>query len=80
MLAMLEGDSLTSLRLSRAAVVSARTSGFHLREHIALIAHALAAADADAHDEALAILDEVFAHPFHAVCRWHHWVAGAVAT
>jgi tetratricopeptide (TPR) repeat protein len=79
LLAMLEGDFPTALRLSRAAVISARASGFHLREHIALIANALAAAHLDAHEEARSLLDEVFAHPFHAVCRWHHWVAGAVA-
>jgi len=50
-----------------------------MREHIALIAHALAAAHHGEHDEAGRVLDEVFAHPFFALCRWHHWVAGMVA-
>ncbi|WP_137128347.1 winged helix-turn-helix domain-containing protein [Roseomonas sp. HF4] len=79
MLALLEDDRPTALRLMRAAVASARGSGFRMREHIALIANALAAAHADAHDEARDLLAEVFAHPFHAICRWHHWVAGCVA-
>ena len=79
MLALLEEDRPTALRLMRAAVASARGSGFRMREHIALIANALAAAHADAHDEARDLLAEVFAHPFHAICRWHHWVAGCVA-
>ncbi len=78
-LAMLEQDAPTALRLMRAAAASARGSGFAMREHIALIAHALAAAFGGAHDEAAQTLDEVFAHPFHATCRWHHWVGGAVA-
>ncbi|MDO9501158.1 hypothetical protein [Falsiroseomonas sp.] len=79
MLALLEDDRPAALRLMRAAVASARGSGFRMREHIALIANALAAAHTDAHDEARDLLDEVFAHPFHAICRWHHWVAGCVA-
>jgi LuxR family maltose regulon positive regulatory protein len=78
-LALLEQDAPTALRLMRAAVDSARGSGFVLREHIALIGHALAAACSGAHDEAARALDEVFAHPFHAEARWHHWVGGAVA-
>lgn len=79
MLALLEDDRPTALRLMRAAVASARGSGFRMREHIALIANALAAAHAGAHEEARDLLREVFAHPFHAICRWHHWVAGCVA-
>jgi LuxR family transcriptional regulator, maltose regulon positive regulatory protein len=78
-LALLEQDAPTALRLMRASAASARGSGFAMREHIALIAHALAAAFGGAHDEAAQALDEVFAHPFHAPCRWHHWVAGSVA-
>jgi LuxR family transcriptional regulator, maltose regulon positive regulatory protein len=78
-LALLERDAPTALRLMRAAAVSARGSGFAMREHIALIAHALAAAVGGAHDEAAQTLNEVFAHPFHTTCRWHHWVAGSVA-
>ena len=79
MLALLEDDRPTALRLMRAAVASARGSGFRMREHIALIGNGLAAAHSDAHDEARDILVEVFAHPFYAICRWHHWVAGCVA-
>jgi LuxR family maltose regulon positive regulatory protein len=78
-LALLEDDRPTALRLMRAAVVSARASGFPMREHIALIANALAAARSGEHDEAAGLLDDVFSHPFHAVCRWHHWIAGSVA-
>lgn len=77
--ALLEDDSATALRLMRASDASARDGGFPMRVDIALIAHALAAARHDEHDEARSVLDEVFAHPFHAQCRWHHWVAGMVA-
>ena len=79
MLALLEDDRPTALRLARASVHSAREGGLPMREHIALIANALAAAHIDEHAEAARLLDEVFAHPFHALCRWHHWVGGIVA-
>jgi len=79
-LALLEDDSPTALRLMRAAVVSARASGFPMREHIALIANALAAARSGEHAEAASLLEDVFSHPFHTVCRWHHWIAGSVAS
>ncbi len=79
MLALLEGDAPTAVRLMRAAVASARASGFQMREHIALIANALAAAQSDEHAEAQRLLDEVFSHPMFAACRWHHWVGGCVA-
>jgi len=78
-LALLEDDRPTALRLMRESVASGRVGGFPMREHIALIANALAAACSDEHAEASALLDAVFAHPFQAECRWHHWVAGAVA-
>lgn len=78
-LALLEGDRPTALRLMRESVASARAGGFPMREHIALIANALAAACSDEHAEAAALLDAVFAHPFDAACRWHHWIGGAVA-
>ncbi len=78
-LALLEDDRPTALRLMRESVASGRAGGFPLREHIALIANALAAASSDEHAEAAALLDAVFAHPFHADCRWHHWIAGTVA-
>jgi ATP/maltotriose-dependent transcriptional regulator MalT len=79
MLALLEGDTPTALRLMRAAVASARASGFQMREHIALIANALAAAHSGEHAEAQQALDQVFSHPMFAACRWHHWVGGCVA-
>lgn len=79
MLALLEDDGPGALRLMRASVASAQQGGFSMREHIALIANALAAARVGAHDEASRLLDAVFAHPFHAICRWHHWIAGIVA-
>ena len=79
MLALLEDDRPTALRLMRESVASGRAGGFPMREHIALIGNALAAASSDEPAEASALLDAVFAHPFHAECRWHHWVAGAVA-
>ena len=79
-LALLESDRPTALRLMRESVVSGRAGGMPMREHVALIANALAAANSDEHAEADALLGVVFAHPFHAECRWHHWVAGCVAT
>ena len=78
-LALLEDDRPTALRLMRESVASGRAGGFPMREHIALIANALAAAASNEHAEATVLLDAVFAHPFHAACRWHHWVAGTVA-
>ena len=78
-LALLEDDRPTALRLMRASVVSAKASGFPMREHVALIANALAAARSGEHGEARRLLDDVFVHPFYAICRWHHWVAGNVA-
>lgn len=79
MLALLEGDTPTALRLMRAAAASGRASGFQMREHIALIANALAAAHGDEHAEAQQVLEQVFSHPMFALCRWHHWVGGCVA-
>ncbi len=79
LLALQEGDRPTALRLMRAAVTSGVHSGFPMREHIALIANALAAAVSDEHAEAEQMLNLVFAHPFHEICVWHHWVAGNVA-
>jgi LuxR family transcriptional regulator, maltose regulon positive regulatory protein len=79
MLALLEGDTPTALRLMRAAVTSARTSGFQMREHIALIANALAAAHGGEHAEAQQVLERVFSHPMLVMCRWHQWVGGCVA-
>ncbi len=79
MLALLEDDAATALRLMPAAVASGRASGFVVREHIALIGHALAAACCDEHGPAAELLQAVRAHPLYAVCTWHHWIAGCVA-
>ena len=38
----------------------------------------LAATQAGDIDGAEAALRRVLAHPFHAVCRWHHWLAGLI--
>ncbi len=79
MLALLEDDRPAALRLARAAVVSAREGGLLMREHIALINHALAAAHSGEHEEAAGLVVAFFAHPFHVLCVWHHWVGGIVA-
>jgi len=79
MLALLEDDRPAALRLARAAVASAREGGLPMREHIALINNALAAAHSGHHEEAARLVAEVFAHPFYALCVWHHWVGGIVA-
>ncbi len=79
MLALLEDDRPAALRLARAAVISAREGGLPMREHIALINQALAAAHSGDHDEAADLVAAVFAHPFHALCVWHHWIGGMVA-
>ena len=79
MLALLEDDRPAALRLARAAVASAREGGLPMREHIALINNALAAAHIGDHEEAARLVAEVFAHPFYALCVWHHWVGGIVA-
>ncbi len=79
MLALLEDDRPAALRLARAAVVSAREGGLLMREHIALINHALAAAHSGEHNEAAGLVAAVFAHPFHVLCVFHHWVGGIVA-
>jgi len=79
MLALLEGDGPTALRLMRAAAASARAGGFPMREHIAMTANALVAARSDEHAEAEHLLTRAFAHPFYGAARWHHWVTGMVA-
>lgn len=78
-LALLDDDGPAALRLMRAAVESAHVGGFSMREHIALIAQALAAAHCDEHDEADRLLQQVVSHPFFGIGGWHHWVVGLVA-
>jgi hypothetical protein len=79
MLAMLEDDRSMALRLTRASVESGRMSGYALREHIAMIAHVLAAARQGEHDEAQRQIAQWRAHPMTAMCRWHVWLGGSVA-
>lgn len=79
MVALLEGDRSAALRLARAAVESGRRSGFIVREHIAMISHALAAACNGSHELAERLLDEVLSHPILPVCHWHRWIGNAVA-
>ena len=76
--ALLDGDWPAAARLMRAAVASARRSGWPLREHIALLGQALACTECGDIDAAEAALREAFEHRFYAVCRWHHWIAGII--
>jgi DNA-binding SARP family transcriptional activator len=78
MLMLLDKDWHAAAQLMRSAVTSGRHSGWPLREHIALIGQALAATQVDSFDEAETALKAVFEHRFHAVCRWHHWIAALV--
>ncbi len=77
-LGMLEGEWTRADTLMRAAVTSGQASGWPLREPIALLGHTLAATQVGDIDGAEAALQCVLAHPFHAVCRWHHWLAGLI--
>ena len=78
LLMLLDGDWGSAATLMRSAVVSGRASGWPLREHIALLGHALAATQVGALDDAEAALGEALRHPFHTVCRWHHWLAALI--
>ena len=78
LLMLLDGEWRDAAKLMRAAVASGAASGWPLREHIALLGHALAATEAGALEEARAALQASKAHPFRAVCRWHHWIGGLV--
>ncbi len=78
LLMLLDGDWGGALKLMRSAVDSGRASGWPLREHIALLGHALAATQAGALEEAQRVLQAAFDHPFYAVCRWHHWIGGLI--
>jgi LuxR family transcriptional regulator, maltose regulon positive regulatory protein len=77
-LMLLDADWDSAARLMRAAVITGRASGWPLREHIALLGQALAATQVGAFDEAEAALQAALLHRFHAVCRWHHWIAALV--
>lgn len=75
LLMLLDGDWTGAERLMRAAVASGRASGWPLREHIALLGHALACTQVGDLGAAESALQAVLSHPFHAVCVWHHWLA-----
>jgi DNA-binding SARP family transcriptional activator len=78
LLMLLDADWTGAARLMRSAVASGRASGWPLREHIALLGQALTATQVGRFDEAEAALQSVLEHPFHAVCRWHHWLAALI--
>lgn len=78
MLMMLDADWTGADRLMQLAVASGRASGWPLREHIAMLGQTLAATQSGRFDEAEAALQAVLKHPFYAVCRWHHWLAGLI--
>jgi DNA-binding SARP family transcriptional activator len=78
LLMLLDGDWTGADRLMRSAVASGRDSGWPLREHIALLGHTLAATQVGDIGAAEAALQAVLAHPFHTVCRWHHWLAALI--
>ena len=78
LLMLLDADWRGAAQLMRAAVVSGAASGWPLREHIALLGQALAATQVDEFGEAETALRAAFDHPFHAVCRWHHWIAALI--
>ena len=79
MLVLLEGDGPAAMRLMQAAVGTGQRSGYAVREHIALIGHALAAAVNGAHEVAAQQMQAAMAHPVWSVCIWHRWVGGCVA-
>ncbi len=78
LLLLLEGDWSGALRSMQAAVASGRTSGWPLREHIALLGQTLTCAQVGAFDEAEAALQAVKTHRFYASCHWHQWLAGLI--
>jgi DNA-binding SARP family transcriptional activator len=78
LLMMLDGDWRSAAQLMRAAVASGRTSGWPLREHIALLGQTLALTRVGAFDEAQSSLRAVLVHPFYAVCRWHQYLAALI--
>ncbi len=78
LLMLLDGEWHSAAKLMRAAVASGRASGWPLREHIAMLGLALAATEAGEFAEARATLRAATAHPFNAVCVWHHWIGGLI--
>lgn len=78
LLMLLDADWTGADQLMRSAAASGRASGWPLREHIALLGQTLAAIQIGDLDHAQATLQLVLIHPFHTVCRFHHWLAGLI--
>ena len=78
LLMLLDADWTGAHQLMRAAVASARASGWPLREHIALLGQSLSAAQVGQFVEAESAFQAVQLHPFMAVCRWHQWLAALI--
>jgi LuxR family transcriptional regulator, maltose regulon positive regulatory protein len=78
LLMLLDGHWQGAAKLMRSAVAKGRASGWPLREHIATLGLALAATEAGDLDEAATALQAARAHPFNAVCRFHHWIGGLI--
>ncbi len=75
---LLEGDPVAASRLMRESITAGRASGWPLREHIALLGHAMAATEGGELDTAAGVLADALAHPFHGVCPWHRWLGAMV--
>ena len=75
MLALLEDDRPTALRALRASVASATASGFPMRQHLAPDRQCFGRGAQRRTRRGRTPADRcVYTHPFHAICRWHHWV------
>ena len=78
MLMLLNADWTSADQLMRSAVLTGQASGWPLREHIALLGQTLAATQVGNYAAAEVSLQAVLSHQFHAVCRWHHWLASLI--
>ena len=78
MLMLLNADWTSADQLMRSAVSTGQASGWPLREHIALLGRTLAATQVGNFAAAEVSLKAVLSHRFHAVCRWHHWLASLI--
>lgn len=75
LLMMLDRDWRGAAQLMQSAVASGQSSGWPLREHIALLGQTLALSQVGAFADAEDALRAVQAHRFYPVCRWHQWLA-----
>ena len=78
LLMLLDADWTGAHQLMRAAVTSGGASGWPLREHIALLGQALAAAQVGRFDEAEEALLAAQRHPFRVACLWHQWLGALI--